>query len=124
MKLLRWVRKASRSSTSLLLAGLGPVHNSVGLCGRLLHALAVAAFPALFLLRTTREEVYNVLWALVFAFATINILSLGARRFEQNRRGLSFGEVLAVVVVVLSIVMLGWELLYLFNILPIRFTPS
>jgi hypothetical protein len=75
------------------------------------------------LLRSTREEIYNVLWALVFGFATLNILSLGARRFEQGRRGLNFGEILAVLVVFVSIVLLGWELLFVFHILPIRLTP-
>ena len=78
----------------------------------------------MFLLRSTREEIYNILWALVFGFATINILSLGARRFAQEKAGLSFGEVLAILVVVVSIALLGWEMLYLFHILPIRLTPS
>jgi hypothetical protein len=57
-----------------------------------LHALAVGVLPAMFLLRSTREGIYNILWALVFGFATLNILSLGARRFEQTR-GLNFGEI-------------------------------
>jgi hypothetical protein len=83
----------------------------------------VAVLPAMFLLRSTREEVYNILWALVFGFATLNILSLGARRFEQDKRGLNFGETLAVLVVLVSIILLGWEMLYLFHILPIRLTP-
>jgi hypothetical protein len=95
--------------------------------GRGLHALAVialpAVLPAMFLLRSTREEIYNVLWALVFGFATLNILSLGARRFEAGKRGLNFGEILAILVVLVSIVLLGWELLYAFGILPIRLTP-
>ncbi len=77
----------------------------------------------MFLLRSTREEVYNILWILVFGFATINILSLGARRFEREKQGLSFGEILAIMVVLVSIVLLGWEMLYLFHILPIRITP-
>ena len=64
------------------------------------------------------------LWGLVFAFATLNILSLGARRFEGNKGGLSFGEVLAIMVVLVSILLLGWELLYQFQILPIRFTAE
>ena len=85
--------------------------------------MAPAVLPAVYLLRTTREDVYNVLWALVFAFATLNILSLGAKRFEPDRGGLSFGEVLAVLVVILSMVMLAWEMLYLFHVLPIRLTP-
>jgi hypothetical protein len=78
----------------------------------------------MFLLRSTREEIYNFLWALVFGFATLNILSLGARRFEEQKTGLNFGEILAVLVVVVSIVLLAWEMLYVFHILPIRLTPS
>jgi len=88
------------------------------------HQFAVGAIPALFLLSTTtREEIYNILWALVFGFATINILSLGARRFEPQKSGLNFGETLAVLVVVVSVVLLGWEMLYVFHVLPIRITP-
>ncbi|MGH9643643.1 MAG: hypothetical protein ACRD3Q_14625 [Terriglobales bacterium] len=79
--------------------------------------------PPAFLLLTTRDEVYNVLWTLVFGFATLNILSLGARRFEVGKRGLSFGEVLAILIVVISIVLLAWEMLYVFHILPIRLAP-
>ena len=91
--------------------------------GGMMHQMAAGMLPALFLLSSSREEVYNILWALVFGFATLNILSLGARRFEQ-KRGLNFGELLAVLVVVVSIVLLAWEMLYVFGILPIRFTPS
>jgi hypothetical protein len=79
--------------------------------------------PAMFLLRSTREEIYNILWALVFGFATLNILSLGARRFEQQKAGLNFGEILAILVVLVSIVLLGWEMLYVLHILPIRLAP-
>ena len=67
-----------------------------------------------------RNDVYNILWAVVFGFATLNILSLAARRFEPNRRGLTFGELMAVLVVLLSIFLLGWELLNVFHIFPIR----
>jgi hypothetical protein len=75
------------------------------------------------LLVTTRDEVYNILWALVFGFATLNILSLGARRFESHKGGLNFGETLAILIVVVSIILLSWEMLYLFHVLPIRLTP-
>ena len=92
-------------------------------CGRV-HTLVIVSVPALLIFRTTREEIYNILWALVFGFATLNILSLGARRFEQEKGGLNFGEILAILVVVVSIILLGWELLYLFHVLPIRLTPS
>ncbi len=76
------------------------------------------------LLRSTREEAYNVLWALVFGFATLNILGLGARRFEQEKGGLNFGEMLAIMVVLVSIGLLCWEMLYLFHILPFRVAPQ
>jgi hypothetical protein len=56
----------------------------------------------------------------VFGFATLNILSLTARRFEPARRGLTFGELMAVMVVLLSIFLLGWEMLTLFHVFPIR----
>ena len=102
---------------------MGRAHGWAGFPGRALHALAVAVLPAMFLLRSTREGIYNILWALVFGFATLNILSLGARRFEQQKAGLTFGEILAILVVLVSIVLLGWEMLYLFHILPIRLTP-
>jgi hypothetical protein len=68
-------------------------------------------------------NVYNFLWALVFGFATLNILGLVLRRFEPNRNRLSFGETLAVMVVIVSIVLLGWEMLYVFGILPIKLQP-
>jgi hypothetical protein len=70
-----------------------------------------------------KGDVYNILWALVFAFATLNILSLVARRFEPERTGLSFGETVAIMVVVVSVFLLGWEMLYLFHILPIKLQP-
>jgi|SRR5579863_5107205 3-oxoacyl-(acyl-carrier-protein) synthase len=72
------------------------------------------------LYRGTREDVYNILWAVVFGFATLNILSLAARRFEPSRRGLTFGELMAVMVVLLSIFLLGWEMLNLFHVFPVK----
>ena len=77
----------------------------------------------MYLLRSGRDEVYNILWTLVFGFATLNILSLGARRFEHGKSGLNFGEILAILVVVVSVSLLSWEMLYVFHILPIRLTP-
>jgi hypothetical protein len=70
-----------------------------------------------------KSHVYNILWALVFGFATLNILGLVLRRMEPRRSGLSFGEVIAVAVVGVSVVLLAWELLYLFHILPIKLEP-
>jgi hypothetical protein len=70
-----------------------------------------------------KGDVYNILWILVFGFATLNILGLVARRFEPDRTRLNFGEVLAVLVVLLSICLLVWELLGLLHIFPIQLKP-
>ena len=111
-----------RGCSALLLAA-GRAHTYVWMGGCALHQLAVAALPAILLLTSTGEEVYNVLWAAVFGFATLNILGLGARRVEPQKTGLHFGEILAILVVVVSIIMLGWEMLYVSHILPIHLAP-
>jgi len=70
-----------------------------------------------------KSSVYNALWVLVFGFATLNILGLALRRFDSRRGGLSFGEILAILVVVFSIFMLGLEMLNIFHILPVKLEP-
>ena len=70
-----------------------------------------------------KGDVYNILWILVFGFATLNILGLVARRFEPDRTRLNIGELLAVLVVVLSLGMLAWELLGMLHIFPIQLKP-
>ena len=67
-----------------------------------------------------KGDVYNILWALVFGFATLNILGLVAKHFEPSRSRLNLGETLAIMVVVVSVSLLGWEMLYLFNVFPIK----
>jgi hypothetical protein len=71
-----------------------------------------------------KDNVYNILWVLVFGFATLNILGLVARRFEPRRSNLQFGEMLAITVTVVSVVLLGWEMLSLFHIFPIKLHPQ
>jgi hypothetical protein len=83
----------------------------------------VAVLAAVVLLQSShkKEDLYSILWMLVFGFATLNILGLVARRLEpQARRGAGFGEILAVLVLCTSFALLGWELLNLFHIFPIR----
>jgi len=70
-----------------------------------------------------KGSVYNILWVLVFGFATLNILGLVLRRFEPRRSGLNFGEILAVTVVFFSVVLLALEMLNLFHIFPIQLSP-
>jgi hypothetical protein len=112
-------RETFLRSCSALLLSVGPIH------GVARHAIALVAgtLPAMYLLRSSRDEIYNILWGLVFAFATLNILSLGARRFEHGRSGLNFGEILAILVVLVSVVLLAWEMLYVFHVLPIHLAP-
>jgi hypothetical protein len=70
-----------------------------------------------------KASAYNLLWVLVFGFATLNILGLVLRRFEPRRSGLNFGEILAITVVFLSLLLLGLEMLNLFHIFPIKLEP-
>src|SRR5215813_12735289 len=70
-----------------------------------------------------KDNVYNILWVLVFGFATLNILGLVARRFEPRRGSLQFGEILAITVTVVSVALLGIEMLSIFHIFPIKLHP-
>jgi hypothetical protein len=90
-----------------------------------LRAQQVLFLAVLFLLEYPgkKGDVYNILWVVVFGFATLNILGLVARRFEPDRSRMNFGEVLAVLVVIVSVGMLGWELLNLLHIFPIKLRP-
>jgi hypothetical protein len=110
------------SAAATLISGLA---RTTGLALRIYPAVRAGAavffgVAIALIYRGSRQDVYNILWAVVFGFATLNILSLAARRFEPTRRGLSFGELLAVLVVLLSIFLLGWEMLNLLHIFPIR----
>jgi hypothetical protein len=101
---------------------------AISLISTLSRTSRVAAASSSFLFalqyRSSRGDIYNILWGVVFGFATLNILSLAAKRLEPTRRGLSFGELIAVMVVVMSVVLLGWEMLNLFHIFPIHLRRS
>ena len=83
-------------------------------------AAMVLGVAVAFFSREPRQDIYNILWAVVFGFATLNILSLATRRMEPGRRRMTFGEFLAVMVVVVSVFLLGWEMLNVFHIFPIK----
>jgi hypothetical protein len=109
------------SSTNLISGIAATTRAALSLHNLLQAQSAVLAGMLVFERHSSRRlDVYNILWAVVFGFATLNILSLAARRFEPNRRGLTFGELMAVLVVLLSIFLLGWEMLGVFHIFPIR----
>ena len=88
-----------------------------------LQSLLVFIFQSSDQFSSKKENVYNILWVLVFGFATLNILGLVARRFEPRRSNLNFGEILAITVTVVSLVLLGWEMLSLLHIFPIKILP-
>ncbi len=79
-----------------------------------------AAAFALLQFEQKKGDVFSSLWVLVFGFATLNILGLVARRFDSGPRRYSFGEILAMLVVGVSVALLGWEMLTLFKIFPIK----
>jgi hypothetical protein len=110
------------SSTGWVISGFARSAHTVLSLHNLLRVQPALVASLVLLQRhsSRRNDVYNILWAVVFGFATLNILSLAARRFEPNRRGLTFGELMAVLVVLLSIFLLGWELLGVFHIFPIK----
>jgi hypothetical protein len=109
-------------STSGLIAACARSKSAALSIYHFVHIPSVLVAVLFFLERhaSRRNGIYNILWAVVFGFATLNILSLAGRRFEPNRRGMTFGELMAVMVVLLSVFLLGWELLNVFHIFPIR----
>ena len=88
-----------------------------------LQSLLVFIFQFSDQFSSKKDNVYNILWVLVFGFATLNILGLVARRFEPRRSNLNFGEILAITVTVVSLILLGWEMLSLLHIFPIKIQP-
>ncbi|HYA24674.1 MAG TPA: hypothetical protein VEF05_10975 [Terriglobales bacterium] len=85
---------------------------------------AFLQFPELSDIWTAKKgSVYNVLWVLVFGFATLNILGLVLRRFDPRRSGLNFGEILAITVMFVSVFLLGLEMLSVFHIFPVKLPP-
>jgi hypothetical protein len=100
-----------------LLCVLGPALTALLRPSLVFGSLLMIQYPG------HKGDLYSILWVLVFGFATLNILGLVARRFEPDRSRLSFGEVLAVMVVIVSISLLGWEILNLVHIFPIKLEP-
>ncbi len=76
-------------------------------------------------LATKRGEFYNILWMLVFGFATLNILALVTRSLDPSgrKRRMAVGEILAVLVVLTCLGLLAAEMLSLFHIFPIKLGP-
>ena len=71
------------------------------------------------------SEFYNILWMLVFGFATLNILALVTRSLDPSgrRRRMALGEMLAVLVVITALALLAWEMLQIFHVFPLHLNP-
>ncbi|MGO9126553.1 MAG: hypothetical protein ACLP6G_16910 [Terriglobales bacterium] len=68
------------------------------------------------------DNLYDILIALVFGFTSLNILNLLTRP-AQPVRGLTFGEIMAVTGAVVSLLLLGAEMLHVYHIFPIKLQP-
>jgi len=92
--------------------------------GWITNRLGLQALLIFFFQSSDKQEgVYDLLWAVVFGFATLNIVGLALRKFETTGSRLNLGEILAIMVVGISVILLGWELLYVFKILPFKLEP-
>ncbi len=69
---------------------------------------------------SSQQDVFSILWVLVFGFATLNILGIASRQHEPSKRRMNFGELLAVLTVLVAVVLLGWEVLGMVHIFPIK----
>ena len=67
-------------------------------------------------------RIVAILIALVCGFASLNILNLLTRPV-QPVRGLSFGEVLAITGAVISLLLLGVDMLHVYHVFPIKLQP-
>jgi hypothetical protein len=74
------------------------------------------------ILAASSDNLYNILIAVVCGFASLNILNLLTRP-ARPVRGLSFGEMLAVTGAVVSLLLLGAEMLHIYHVFPIKLQP-
>src|SRR5215813_4129011 len=88
-----WISSRQNEPT-MLESGLGRTTRAMLTVYPMARGFLATAFGvvAAVFYRGSRQDVYNILWAVVFGFATLNILGLAARRMEPSKRGMSFGE--------------------------------
>ncbi len=91
----------------------------------LLREVGLVVLFAVWQLASKRGDLYNILWMLVFGFATLNILALVTRSLDPSgrKRRMAVGEILAVMVVLTCLGLLAAEMLSLFHIFPIKLSP-
>ena len=112
------------SSLSALLNAVSPVYCVAAVWLQAIFFLLLQIPDLSEIYSAKKNSVYNMLWMVVFGFATLNILGLVLRRFDPRRTSLNFGEILAIMVVVVSVLLLGLEMLNILHIFPIRLKPQ
>ena len=110
---IRWMALGAGNLASCSV--LAPLPNAQQLT--LLVSVVLAQFSG------RKGDAYNILWMLVFGFSTLNILSLVTKRMEPSHNRVALGEIIAVSVVLVALTLLGWEMLNLFHIFPIKLRP-
>jgi hypothetical protein len=68
------------------------------------------------------DNLFNILIAVVCGFASLNILNLLTRP-AQPVRGLTFGEMMAIMGAIVSLLLLGAEMLRVYHVFPIKLQP-
>jgi hypothetical protein len=68
------------------------------------------------------DNLFNILIALVCGFASLNIINLLTRPVRPVR-GLTIGEIMAVTGAVVSLLLLGAEMLHIYHVFPIKLQP-
>lgn len=106
----------------LPLLNIALTHAGTQVWSSLIRIQSIALFAMQVSAKYLKDEdnFYDIFAALVFGFSAINVLNLATKRFESPRRGLNYGEMLAITVVVVSLVFLAWEMLHVFHVLPIK----
>jgi hypothetical protein len=86
-----------------------------------LIVIPILSHTSVFLFRASnQQDVFSILWILVFGFATLNILGIASRQHEPSKRRMNFGELLAVLTVLVAVALLGWEILGMMHIFPLK----
>jgi hypothetical protein len=86
-----------------------------------LSAMSLVRFQLL-VLTGGSDNLYSILIALICGFASLNILHLLTRPV-QPVRGLTFGEMLAITGAVISLLLLGVDMLHVYHVFPIKLQP-
>ena len=84
------------------------------------HAFCDRGLALLTFLAGSTTLDHDLMWIIVFGFATVNIMGLGARHLDPRHKRRYLGEIMAVMVVLGSVMLFSWETFNLLGIFPIK----